>query len=231
MRKIRLIKYISVSELYKKWAKFYDSEANLSVIMDEKIVKNWIKIKGKDVLDLGCGTGRYAIPLSKENRVIGIDFSREMLNKARENAKKQKVKLELIQGDITKLKTNKKFDLILSMLVQDHIKDLGNIAKTIGNSSKIGTDVIISNLHPTYTIKAEKSKNKVKIRRNINFSTDQYYHPLTEYLSLLKPYGFVLEDYAEPIFTEKYAKMKEFRHLKSCLGKPFMVIYRFRRVR
>ena len=37
-----------------------------------------------DVLDLGCGTGRYFHALAGVRRLVGIDVSRPMLDRARE---------------------------------------------------------------------------------------------------------------------------------------------------
>ena len=46
-----------------------------------------------DLLDVGCGTGQIALPLSKWfRRVIGVDLSAEMFGYARQNAFDQKIK-------------------------------------------------------------------------------------------------------------------------------------------
>lgn len=38
------------------------------------------ELQGKDLLEIGVGTGRYAVPLQKSGvRVVGIDFSRKMM--------------------------------------------------------------------------------------------------------------------------------------------------------
>src|SRR5438093_12005380 len=44
----------------------------LSVLVDE--------LHGKQVLEIGVGTGRYAVPLQKSGiRVVGVDISRKMV--------------------------------------------------------------------------------------------------------------------------------------------------------
>lgn len=57
------------------------------------------------VVDFGCGPGYYAIPLAKiAQKVIGVDVSSTMLDKATSNAKKNHVAVELIQSDGARIK-------------------------------------------------------------------------------------------------------------------------------
>lgn len=69
--------------------------------------------KTKDILELGCGTGKHADLLSKKGlNVHGIDISEEMLCQAR-NFTKEGVSFDI--GDVRKYRINKKFDLVLSL--------------------------------------------------------------------------------------------------------------------
>jgi SAM-dependent methyltransferase len=54
-----------------------------------------------DVLDLGCGTGRYFHALSGAHRIVGIDVSRAMLEQAREpfGCAQSPDRLTLVEGD------------------------------------------------------------------------------------------------------------------------------------
>jgi ubiquinone/menaquinone biosynthesis C-methylase UbiE len=55
------------------------------------------------ILELGCGTGRVAIPVAKTGaRVIGIDRSESMLSRGRARVRKARVgaRVKLIRGDI-----------------------------------------------------------------------------------------------------------------------------------
>jgi 2-polyprenyl-3-methyl-5-hydroxy-6-metoxy-1,4-benzoquinol methylase len=225
------VNFTEIENFYDSWSKVYDSESNVAFPMEKRVLPRWFKYSGKKILDLGCGTGRYSIPLSRRNSVLGIDVSGEMLKIAREKAKKEKVNATFLKEDITKYSPKKKFDVIISMLVQDHIADLKKVSEVMSKASKIGTEIIISNIHPIHTMKSSKNLNRVKLSKTLNLSTNQYYHPLSEYMSLLVPKGFVLEDYAEPIFLEKDARRKEFRYLKKLAGKPIVSIYKFRRLK
>lgn len=64
-----------------------------------------------NVLDLGCGTGRLAIPLTQKGfKVVGLDASLPMLALARQKA--QSLPIEWIHGDIREFHLHKTFDLI-----------------------------------------------------------------------------------------------------------------------
>ena len=50
-------------------------------------------ISGKSVLDIGCGSGRYAVEFARRGaaRVVGLDYAAGMLNLAREYARSANV--------------------------------------------------------------------------------------------------------------------------------------------
>ncbi len=59
------------------------------------------KVEDKDILDLGSGTGRNSNYLaSLDNDVIGIEISRTALESAKNNAKKENLKVDYRLGDI-----------------------------------------------------------------------------------------------------------------------------------
>ena len=217
-------KYYDVKRFYREWSKNYDDYNNIAFFLEKKHLKNWFKYKNKKILDLGCGTGRYAIPLAKSNNVTCIDFSRSMLREAKKKAKEKKVKLDFKEADITMVKLKEKYDVILSILVQDHIKNLKPLMKVISNASKEGTELIITNIHPTVTFKAyirDKKAELVKWKL-----TDQHHHPLEEYISLLKPKGFELIDHKEMIYTEE--DFKKCKEAKDFINKPILAAYKFK---
>ena len=51
------------------------------------VIRAWVPVAGADVLDLGCGIGRVAIPLAREaGSVVGLDLSAAMVAQARARA-------------------------------------------------------------------------------------------------------------------------------------------------
>jgi len=70
-------------------------------------------IEEKVVFDLGCGTGIFAIgaTITGAKKVIGFDIDKKIVDKAREYAKNNSLKVEFLEKDI--LEINEKCDTIL----------------------------------------------------------------------------------------------------------------------
>lgn len=71
----------------------------------------------KSVLDLGCGTGRHDMLLTKKGySVTGIDMSEEMLSVARTQAGSGNCRTpEFLQGDIRTVRLDRDFDVVISL--------------------------------------------------------------------------------------------------------------------
>jgi SAM-dependent methyltransferase len=70
------------------------------------------------VLELGCGTGRIAIPIAQSGlHVTGLDISQKMLERAEQKrsslAPKRRDQLHLIRGDMTSFELREQFPLII----------------------------------------------------------------------------------------------------------------------
>jgi 2-polyprenyl-3-methyl-5-hydroxy-6-metoxy-1,4-benzoquinol methylase len=69
-----------------------------------------------DVLDLGCGPGRFAVPLAKAGfKVTGLDRTRMLLDRAKEYAAAQGVHVEWVQDDMRQFMRPDTYDLVISM--------------------------------------------------------------------------------------------------------------------
>ncbi len=100
---------------YEVIAPFYDTIVPRDVkgICDsvEEILKGYTC--KKEILDLGCGTGRFAIELAKRGyRMTGLDITDEMLEVAQRNARKEDVKVRFIKGDIRNFQLKKKIGIV-----------------------------------------------------------------------------------------------------------------------
>jgi 2-polyprenyl-3-methyl-5-hydroxy-6-metoxy-1,4-benzoquinol methylase len=71
---------------------------------------------GSRILDVGCGTGRHAVPLAQAGyRVMGVDLSSGMLAEARRHAEQAGVQVEWLQADAADLKLAPQFDAALCL--------------------------------------------------------------------------------------------------------------------
>jgi ubiquinone/menaquinone biosynthesis C-methylase UbiE len=92
----------------------------------ETVVKRAGARPGMDLLDVACGTGNATIPAAREGaRVIGLDFSADLLAIARERAADAMVEVDWIEGDAQELPfEDASFDRVIStfghMFAPDH---------------------------------------------------------------------------------------------------------------
>src|SRR6188508_1195508 len=91
-------------EGWDDYAPFYDWEnARTLGRRDVPFWRNLAVHAGGPVLELGCGTGRIALPLGRAGvHVVGIDRSAAMLARARARVKRAAMagRIDLIRGDI-----------------------------------------------------------------------------------------------------------------------------------
>lgn len=70
--------------------------------------------KGNKVLDLGCGLGGHSIELARRGYdVTGLDWSEIYLNAARRQAAETGVSVQFLQGDMTNLAFDERFDAVV----------------------------------------------------------------------------------------------------------------------
>jgi 2-polyprenyl-3-methyl-5-hydroxy-6-metoxy-1,4-benzoquinol methylase len=110
-----------VSEFYDVvWTKYLPE-----IEEQKKFLKKYIgleNIKGKAILDAGCGTGVAAVcfKLLGAKEVYAIDISEGALKTARMLAKKHNAKITFRKENLLELKLDKKFDVIHSFGVLHH---------------------------------------------------------------------------------------------------------------
>ena len=85
----------------------------------EELVRLMLKedLDGKEILDIGTGSGCIAISLAKNlpnAKVSALEISKDALEIAKENAKSNNIDIEFIHADIFEYQPEKKYDIIVS---------------------------------------------------------------------------------------------------------------------
>lgn len=119
----------TVKQVYDVIAEEYDLRFSAETPSDKRFNEmemNFIlsKLKPEDeILDLGCGTGRFTVPMAERvQRVIGLDLCPAMMEKAREKTLQRGLRVEFKEGDMTNLQfADKSFDVVTSMVALMHI--------------------------------------------------------------------------------------------------------------
>lgn len=118
-------------------------------------------IKGKKVLDFGCGTGIYAKIMAKAGaKVKGFDISGKML----EIARKGNPGLELRRGSGSRIPFDEKFDIVVAALVLDCVRDWGKALREVSRVLKKGGYFVFSAGNPIIEVAAKTVKNKTSLR-------------------------------------------------------------------
>ncbi len=104
--------------LFENYAEKYDKESFTQGTVGEcDFIEEELKFdKRLKILDVGCGTGRHTIELSKRGyTVTGIDLSQDQLQRAREKAESNDLTITFLQQDARKLSFNREFDAAIML--------------------------------------------------------------------------------------------------------------------
>ena len=104
--------------LYENYARKYDKEpfvqgtAGECDFIEEEINRD----KSLKIIDIGCGTGRHAIELTKRGyKVTGVDLSENQIKRAREKAHEAGVTIDFQTQDARNLPFDVEFDLAIML--------------------------------------------------------------------------------------------------------------------
>jgi ubiquinone/menaquinone biosynthesis C-methylase UbiE len=141
--------FVLVQEAYDRWAPTYDRLPNPLLSLEERELGAFIpKLRGKRLLDLACGTGRWLEKLSAQGADVGvgIDYSAAMLRVAQAKAA---IRGALVRADCQSLPFQAStFDLVVCSFAIGHIRDLEGLARELGRVARAGADILTSDLHP-----------------------------------------------------------------------------------
>ena len=149
-----------VRDGYDRWAKVYDHDANPLQALEEPHVREALgDVRGRDVLDLGCGTGRHTAWLAEAGaRVTAVDFSAGMLERARERVPASDVRF--IAHDLHDPLPfgNASFDAMVSGLVLEHLRDLRRFFLEAHRVLRPAGRAVVSAMHPAMFLRGSQAR-------------------------------------------------------------------------
>lgn len=183
-------------QAYNLWASQYDTNKNLTRDLEATALRKTLKdIPFSSALEIGCGTGKNTIWLAnKADRIMAIDFSKEMLHKAKTKIKTNNI--EFKQVDITNnwTFTTEKFNLISFSLVLEHIQNLDFIFKQVRNTIYKDGYIYIGELHPFKQYQGSLARFDTE---NERIELQCYTHHISTFLNYAKTYGLYIVDINE----------------------------------
>lgn len=182
---------MEIREAYNIWADQYDTNENKTRDLEAIILRKSLSHYSFDqVLEIGCGTGKNTEWLLKNSKhITAVDFSEEMLTKAKEKIQVDHVKF--VQADITgnwKFST-REYDLVSFSLVLEHIEDLDDVFRKAADSLRQGGLVYVGELHPFKQYLGTKARFETEGGLNI---LQCYTHNLSDFIRSAEKCGLVL---------------------------------------
>jgi SAM-dependent methyltransferase len=93
----------------------------------DRVLEKCRPLDSRSVLDVGCGSGTYAIRLASlgARRVVGIDFAPKMIDLARRRAADNGVsdRCKFLTVDFRAYEPSESFDFVVAMGVMDYVAD------------------------------------------------------------------------------------------------------------
>ena len=122
--------------------------------------------KSLKILDVGCGTGRHSIELTKRGyNITGIDLSESMLKKARDLAKANNLEIKFLNFDARNLPFDMDFDAAIMLCEggfplmetdEMNFEILKNVTRSLNDKGKF-IFTTLNGLFPLYTTRSKNS--------------------------------------------------------------------------
>ena len=193
-------------------------------------------LKGKRVLDLGCGYGEHCKLFVDRGakRVLGIDISQKMLEIA--EAENSDPKIEYRNMPMENVSSiSEAFDVAVSSLALHYVEDFAGVVKSVYHLLDQGGIFLFSQEHPLVTCHSRgsrwtKDENGKKLHLNLSdygvsgertttwFVDDLkiYHRTFSEIINTLTEVGFSIEKMIEPLpskeLLEQYPEHKDLFH-------------------
>lgn len=177
----------SLARAYDLW---YQTPLGMLVdILEKKAIFSLAGVKdGEVVLDVGCGTGNYALELARRGaRVRGIDPSAQMLEIARKKALEVRLPVEFTRGSVEELPfPDATFDLVTGVTMLEFTpspkRAVGEMVRTLRPGGRVVIGVL--NAWSLWTL------TRWLEQKETVYSCAHLFSP-PELVALLRPYGKV----------------------------------------
>lgn len=166
------------STFYNEYKEMREGQINANELIEIPIMKSILPdLKGKKILDLGCGNGsmsKYFIEKGA-SYVLALDISQNMINEAKEKNSAKNINYDVLSmEEISTI--NEKFDIVFSSLAFHYIEDFNKLTNDINNLLNENGMLIFSQEHPTALapILELGMKNRVEINNNRYYLLNNY---------------------------------------------------------
>jgi SAM-dependent methyltransferase len=216
---------LGVTEGYDLWAGFYDAYDNPLVLVEERPVRELLgDVRGRVVLDAGCGTGRHTRWLCDQGaRVVGVDASEGMLRVARAKCPEADLRL----GPVLALPVEPgSFDVVLNALMAEHVPDLTALMASLARALHRGGHLVLSVFHPAMVQKGVLTHFE-HAESGAEYELATYPHRVEDYREALTAAGLEIETTMDVGLDE--ALLERMPWMRKHTGVPLALLLRARR--
>jgi ubiquinone/menaquinone biosynthesis C-methylase UbiE len=176
-------------DAYNNWSASYDTVMNKTRDLEAQAIRSVLQDEDiETILEIGCGTGKNTGWLSQKcNQLIAADFSREMLDIAREKYKETHI--VFTEANISLPWTFPHVDLVTCSLVLEHIRDLSFIFEEAAKTLNAGGKFYICELHPYRQLTGSRAKFE---KDGALFQLEYFVHHISEFFTAAKAAGLSL---------------------------------------
>lgn len=229
-------------KFFEKYKKMRRSEKGLAGAGEWPSLQKMLpSLKGKRVLDLGCGMGwhcRYAAEQGAK-KVIGIDVSAKMLAQAQSKNTAPQIEYLCLSLEEMDFSPNS-FDIVFSSLAFHYIEDFGALVEKVAGFLTSGGEFVFSVEHPVFTAEGRQQwivdskgtplywpvdryfSEGIRLTEFLGEEVNKYHRTLTTYIQTLLDRGFTLTGFAEPQPTAD--DLKNITEMEDELRRPMMMI-------
>lgn len=224
-----------------------------TLILDGPHLQLLVDVKGKRILDAGCGEGRFARMLAERGaRVTAIDLSKRMLQLAQADEAKTPLGIEYLEMSMTDLSpfADDSFDAVVAYLSILDVEDFGTALREIARVLKTGGRFMFSTVHPCFyppDSSWEPRKpgtipllDKDKLYRKVDnyfpaseirfrmwptapAETVNYHRPISVYARACRDPGLLIRDIIEPVPDERVLAERDY--LREYVRAPGMILF------
>jgi len=190
-----------IATAYNDWAETYDTDQNRTRDLAAEVLRQTkIDFASRRVIEVGCGTGRNTEWLAKRageaGGIVALDFSEQMLAKARRRVTSPRVRFvqhnALLKWPFPKASA----DIIVAMLILEHVARLDTFFAEAARVLVSGGKLFSCELHPMRQLtggQAQFSNTSTGERQRIA----AFLHDVSEYVNTGLAAGFVLQELGE----------------------------------
>ena len=182
-----------IASAYDVWAETYDTDPNRTRELAAAGLRQiGLKLAGRNVVEVGCGTGRNTEWLAQQaGNIVGLDFSEGMLQRAQARVRSPHVRF--VHHDVRNPwpLPHASADLVIAMLILEHVENIKPMVAQAARTLTTGGELFICELHPMRQLLGGQAQFN-NARTGEHHRVPAFLHDVSDYVNAGLTLGFEL---------------------------------------